>query len=119
MSTAIANVAARDQLRSLLDEQAALRRVATLIARGAQPVELFSAVSNEVARLFGSDEAAVGRFEPDGSAVVVVGASEGIRGVSVGARWALEPGWGRHDRQRQVAGASGCPASALSVRYEA
>ena len=36
-ATAIGNVAAREQLREVADEQAALRRVATLVARGAAP----------------------------------------------------------------------------------
>jgi signal transduction histidine kinase len=90
ISTAIANREARDQVSRLLEEQAALRRVATLVARGVRPVEIFSAVSNEVGRLFGCEQAAVGRFEPDGSAVVVVGVSEAIRGVSIGTRWPLE-----------------------------
>jgi signal transduction histidine kinase len=90
VATAIANAQAREELRTLAEEQATLRRVATLAARGVRPVEIFSAVSDEVGRLFGSEQAAVGRFEPDGSAVVVVGVSGGIRGVSIGTRWELE-----------------------------
>ena len=35
------------RLRQLVDEQAALRRVATLVASGAQPAEVFSAVADE------------------------------------------------------------------------
>src|SRR5262249_45921342 len=62
----------------LADEQAALRRVATLVAAGVAPDQLFSAVSDEVARLFAADGAGVGRFEPDGSGVVVVGRSESL-----------------------------------------
>jgi len=74
----------------LLEEQAALRRVATRVSGGAGSDELFSAVTAEVGRLFGSDQAAIARFAPDGSEMVVVGATAGIRGVSVGARWALK-----------------------------
>ncbi|HJS96443.1 MAG TPA: GAF domain-containing sensor histidine kinase [Solirubrobacteraceae bacterium] len=74
----------------LAEEQAALRRVATRVARGAGSDELFSAVIDEVGRLFCSDQAAVARFDPDGPEMVVVGATAGIRGVSVGARWPLE-----------------------------
>src|SRR3954454_3944901 len=70
--------------------QAALRRVATLVARGVSPEEIFSAVTNEMGRLFDSSQAYVGRFEPDGSAMVVVGVSDGIRGISTGSRWELE-----------------------------
>ena len=97
VATAIANHEARADLaasearaRELAEEQAALRRVATLVAKGVGPEEIFSAVTNEVAQLFGSSRALVGRFEPDGSAMVVVGVSSGIRRVSIGSRWQLE-----------------------------
>ena len=83
----------RDQdprLRRLADEQAALRRVATLVARGISPAELFSAVSDEVGRLFGSGQAAIGRYEPDGSSVVYVGISQGLSTMPIGTRWPLE-----------------------------
>ncbi|HYY32194.1 MAG TPA: GAF domain-containing protein, partial [Gaiellaceae bacterium] len=82
VATAIANYEARAELaasearaRELADEQAALRRVATLVARGVSPEEIFSAVTNEMGRLFDSSQAYVGRFEADGSAMVVVGVS--------------------------------------------
>ena len=97
VATAIANYEARAELaasearaRELADEQAALRRVATLVARGVSPEEIFSAVTNEMGRLFDSSQACVGRFEPDGSAMVVVGVSDGTRGISTGSRWELE-----------------------------
>lgn len=90
VATAIANAESRAALDELVEEQGALGRVATLVARGAGPDELFSAVINEVGRLFGSDQAAIARFDPDGSGMVVVGATAGVRGVSVGTRWALE-----------------------------
>ena len=78
------------RLRRLADEQAALRRVATLVARGVSPDELFSAVSDEVGRLFGSGQAAIGRYEPDGSSVVYVGISGGLSTMPIGTRWPLE-----------------------------
>jgi PAS domain S-box-containing protein len=97
VATAIANSEARAELAAsearaseLADEQAALRRVATLVARGVEPEEMFFTVTNEMAHLFGTSRALVGRVEPDGSAYVVVGASSGIRGdgqVSIGSRW--------------------------------
>jgi signal transduction histidine kinase len=65
----------RDELTRLLDEQAALRRVATLVARGIHPAEIFSAVAEEIRRLLGADNCGVGRFEPDGRAAVVVGSA--------------------------------------------
>ena len=52
LATSIANAESRDNLRRLVDEQVALRRVATLVAEGAAPAALFSAVTEEVAGLF-------------------------------------------------------------------
>src|SRR5207244_9081838 len=50
VATAISNLQARDDLRSLADEQAALRRVATLVAEGTTAEELFAGVAGEVAQ---------------------------------------------------------------------
>jgi signal transduction histidine kinase len=72
------------------EEQAALRRVATLVARGGQPDEILSAISNEVQGLFGV-QAAVLRFERYGPAIVFVGVSEGSE-ISIGTRWEFKPG---------------------------
>jgi len=69
VATALANAEARAQVERLAEEQAALRRVATLVAGGAEPREIFSAVSDEVGRLFGTRLAAVGRFELDAGSV--------------------------------------------------
>ena len=90
VATAIANAESRAALARLAEEQAALRRVATLVARGVPPVEIFSAVSDEVARLFGA-QAAVLRFEHDGPAVVFVGVSKTLD-LPVGTRWEFQPG---------------------------
>jgi signal transduction histidine kinase len=62
----------RDELARLLAEQAALRRVATLVARGIDPAEIFSAVAEEVRRLLGADNAGIGRFEAEGAYCVIV-----------------------------------------------
>ncbi len=74
----------------LAKELAALRRVATLVAQGVPPVEIFSAVSAEVGRLFGTDMAAVGRLDPDGPANVVVGVAKSFEGLTVGSRFELD-----------------------------
>jgi signal transduction histidine kinase len=71
VATAISNTDARTGLARLVDEQAALRRVATLVARGAAPVETFRFVAAEIGRLFGSEVAVVFRYEPDGTGTVV------------------------------------------------
>jgi signal transduction histidine kinase len=83
----------RVELTRLADEQAALRRVATLVARGAPPDEVFEAVSGEVGRLVGADAAGLGRYETDGT-VTVLGywALTGGRDIRVGMRLALERG---------------------------
>jgi signal transduction histidine kinase len=65
--------ASHDELTRLLEEQAALRRVATLVAREINPVEIFSAVAEEIRRLLGACQAGIARFEPDGASVVFVG----------------------------------------------
>src|SRR5260221_4038739 len=88
VATAVANAqnrdsleAGRDELARLLEEQAALHRVATLVARGIDPVEIFLAVAEEVRRLLGADGAGIARFGPDGASVVAV--SDGVGGVQV------------------------------------
>jgi signal transduction histidine kinase len=57
----------------IADEQAALRRVATLVARGVGPDLVFTAVAEEVGALFGADGAAIERFEPNGERTVLGG----------------------------------------------
>ena len=60
-----------DDLTGLAAEQAALRRVATLVASGAAPEEVFAAVLEEVGRLLGVDYVHMGRYEPDNTLTVV------------------------------------------------
>jgi signal transduction histidine kinase/putative methionine-R-sulfoxide reductase with GAF domain len=90
LATAIANADGRAALARLAEEQAALGRVATRVARGGPPAEIFSAVSDELTRLFGA-QAAVLRFEHDGPAIVFVGVAETFE-VRVGTRWEFQPG---------------------------
>jgi signal transduction histidine kinase len=94
MATAIANTESHAKAARLADERSALQRVATLVAEGVPPVEIFSAVSEEVGKLFGSDLAAVERFDPDGLANVVVGLATSVdvvvEGVTIGSRWELD-----------------------------
>ena len=63
------------------EEQAALRRVATLVAQGASPAETFSAVAAEVGQLFGGDLAAVFRYSPEQEATLVGGWS--VPGIAI------------------------------------
>jgi signal transduction histidine kinase len=84
LATAIANSEARDGLRLLLDEQAALRRVATLVAEGASAEDVFSSVAREVAHVFDVRLVTVCRYESD---TVVVLASLGVPEFPAGSRW--------------------------------
>jgi signal transduction histidine kinase len=86
-ATAISNAKAEEELRELADTQAALRRLATLVARGASPEAVFAAVTREALRYFGSGMARMIRFELDGTATLL--ANEGTTGphVRVGERW--------------------------------
>ena len=70
VAAAIANSQARNEIVQLADEQAALRRAAELVARGAPLPEVFAAIAVEPSRLLGVG-AALLRFEPDGRAEVV------------------------------------------------
>jgi signal transduction histidine kinase len=90
LATAIENAESRQALARLADEQATLRRMATLVAQGVAPAELSSAVSEEVGRLLGSDTAAVARFEHDPPAIVVVAVGASITGIPVGTRAELD-----------------------------
>jgi signal transduction histidine kinase len=80
----------RDELRILADEQAALRRLATAVARGAPPLEIFRAVADEIAPLLGADDAAVARFESDDTATVVAGVGTFMRELDIGTRVVLD-----------------------------
>lgn len=65
MATAIANTESHARAERLAEEQAALRRVAMLVARGASPAEVFAAVTEEIGRLLPVDYVYLGRYETD------------------------------------------------------
>jgi signal transduction histidine kinase len=91
VGTAVANTQAWGEVRRLAEQQAALRRVATLVAREASPADVFSAVTEEVGRLLGADIAALVRLEPDESVIRVATWSTGeVDYVPVGTRIPLE-----------------------------
>jgi signal transduction histidine kinase len=70
-ATAIANAQARTELRDFAEEQATLRRVATLVARAAPPQEVFAAVTAEAGRLLNADVTGMSRYDPDGALTLV------------------------------------------------
>jgi signal transduction histidine kinase len=90
IATAIANSQAHEELAQLAEEQAALRRVATLVAEGAPPPDVFAAVTAEVAQLVGADGSALTRYESDGAVTALGGWSNEGGYVYVGRRYALE-----------------------------
>jgi signal transduction histidine kinase len=72
IATTIANTQARQEVSALADEQTALRRVATLVARGEPPRAVFAAVAQEVGRLLPADLTLIGRYE-EGTVAGVAG----------------------------------------------
>jgi sugar diacid utilization regulator len=62
--------------RRLAAEQAALRRLATLVARGVEPVEVFGAVAEEMRRCLPADTAGLWRFESDREITLVAAAAD-------------------------------------------
>src|SRR5205085_2436606 len=81
VATAIANAESRAGLARLVEEQAALRRVATLVARGVPPEEVFGTVAEEVGRLLGAHFAGMACYGSDDSVTVLsTWAAEGEHG---------------------------------------
>ena len=95
VATAIAKAQAREEVEALAEEQAALRRVATLVARAAPPADVFAAVAEEVGRLIPADRAYVARYEDDDTVTLVSGwraAGSLPEATQVGARYAADVG---------------------------
>jgi signal transduction histidine kinase len=93
VATAIANTESRAALARLAEEQAALRRVATLVARGTTSDELFAAVAEEVGPLLGAHLAGMGRYGNDDTVTVLATwGAEGEEHPLVPGPWPLEGG---------------------------
>ena len=86
--------AARDDIERLVEEQAALRRVATLVAGVPDPRSVFEMVTLEASRLLDLPVLTLVRFEPDGTATVMAAVSD--RPFSD----RLQPGARRTERDR-------------------
>ncbi|WP_238018018.1 CHASE3 domain-containing protein [Dactylosporangium sp. AC04546] len=69
----------RETLGTVAAEQAALRRVATVAARGRPAGDVFATVTEEAGKLFGADAAVLVRFEADENVGTVV------------ASWSFDP----------------------------
>jgi signal transduction histidine kinase len=108
-------------------EQAALRRVAALSARGAPPYEVYTSVTGEAGRLLHAARATMGGYGPDATIRVVATWGRADAGLPVGARWRLggqnlhtrifqtrRPG--RIDDPAEISGAFAQTARRLGVR---
>jgi PAS domain S-box-containing protein len=110
---------AEAELARLAGEQAALRRVATLVARGVPPAEVFSAVAEEVEQLLDAQATTIGRLEPDGTMAIVASRGTARDQVPVGSRLELASGMaiaeviqsGRSARVDDYGSASGSAAA--------
>jgi sugar diacid utilization regulator len=80
-----ADVTLYAEYRRLAAEQAALRRLATLVARGVEPSEVFGAVADEMRRCVPADSAGLWRFESDREITLVAAAAD----PAALARWPL------------------------------
>jgi signal transduction histidine kinase len=90
VATAVADAQARTGLRGSAAEQAALRRVATLVAQAAPPEEVLAAIAEEAGRLLANDIAFLTRYAPGGTEIVLgAWASTGAPPVAVGVRMLL------------------------------
>jgi signal transduction histidine kinase len=126
MATSLA--ASRDELTRLVEEQAALRRVATLVAQTVSAPELFETVTREVGLLSGADLARMERYEADGTVTgvgawsrdaereLVVGTRIALEGVSVAALVRERGGPVRVDTFAEASGPIAEEARALGIR---
>lgn len=89
LATAVANSNSRTELAQLAEEQDALRRVATLVASRAPPMEVFANVIEELGRLLAVEYAGLARYETDGSATFLASWGRAVEFAPAGSRWAL------------------------------
>jgi signal transduction histidine kinase/ketosteroid isomerase-like protein len=101
VATVMANVQAHANLRLLAEEQAALRRVAELVAHESSAERVFAAVAEEVGTLLGVNSSAVLRFDPDDTLTVL-------------AAWG-EPDMERHIGRRLPTGGDNTAALVLAT----
>jgi signal transduction histidine kinase len=87
----------------LAEDQAAVRRVATLVAQGVPANELFHAVVREVGTIFGADFSGLIRHEDDASVTPMATWAAVGEHPPVPARWSSEPG----DPVAMIAGMDG------------
>src|SRR3977135_2251604 len=99
------DVALHTEYRRLASEQAALRRLATLVASGVEPWEVFDAVTKEMCLCVPADCTGLWRFETSDE-ITMVAAAYHPGAVAVRGQWALE------HRSRATPSHRGCSAPA-------
>jgi signal transduction histidine kinase len=90
VATAVANTEARHAVERVAAEQAALRRVATLVAQGASPQDLFDAVAEEVGLLLPAANVSMGRYERDDTVTSMASWSAAGPTFPPGGRWPIK-----------------------------
>ena len=90
VATAIANAEAHQELQRLADEQAALRHVATLVARGAEPGAIFDAVCEATGRLIGAASVNLAQFTAEETNLTRAGWSQRGTHIPPGTRLPLD-----------------------------
>jgi signal transduction histidine kinase len=89
VATAISNAEARTEVARLVEEQAALRRVAALVAHGEPPATVFEAICTETARVLDAELSWLLRYEPDEQSTLLVARGLAPMPVSDGTRFSL------------------------------
>jgi GAF domain-containing protein len=107
LATAISNTESRAALARLAEEQAALRRVATLVARGVAAEDVFAAIAEQVGLLPPVEYAGLTRYEPDGALSMVARSGRGLDHIAISSRCcpyrSEMPRWLARRRRRRAA----------------
>jgi signal transduction histidine kinase len=77
-------------LETNFEQQSALRRVATLVARGVSPSEILDVVTREVGLVSGADVTVMERYETDNTVTAVAAWRRAGEPLNVGRRFSLE-----------------------------
>jgi signal transduction histidine kinase len=91
VATAVENAESREAVEQLADEQAALRRVATLVAEGGSPTLVFDAVTAEISTLVDPDGVLLARYEGSDEVTYVAHRGPAMSRVPIGTRIHHDP----------------------------
>ena len=129
LDASLDNVRLYAEYRRLAAEQDALRRLATLVARGVEPLQVFGAVADEMRRCMPAATAGLWRFETDGEITIVaaaadpealarwpVGTQTPVAGNTIAALVQRTGGPARIDSYETVAGPIGARVREVGVR---